>query len=331
MAAQVVVITGPTAAGKTGLGVRLAQAIGGEVVSADSMQIYRGMDIGTAKPGALEMGGVPHHMIDVAEPDEAYSVARYVEEASRCVDDILARGKVPILVGGTGLYIDSLLSGREFAPQRVGSGMEDGGRTQFAPAEDIAPLQGRGVAGSVSYDAEACWQELQAIDPETAGRLHPNDRKRVLRALEVYRLTGQTMTAHNEATKRIPPRYAAVKIAITARDRADLYRRIDCRVDGMVAAGLQAEVERLIQSGLSAGSTAMQAIGYKEMLWAVKGELSAEEAVARIKQESRRYAKRQLSWIGRDETVRWIIWDKEPDLEAAAHSSTEFCREVGVI
>ena len=311
---NVLIITGPTAAGKTGLGIRLAQALGGEVVSADSMQIYRGLDVGTAKPTSREMDGVPHHMIDVAGPDEAYSAARYVTEATLCTDDILRRGKLPIVVGGTGLYIDALISGRRFARPPEGAGMREELGAQYDQA-----------------GGEALWRELREIDPETAERLHPNDKKRVVRALEVYRLTGQTMTAHNEATQRVPPRYTAVKIALTARHRDDLYRRIDRRVDAMMTAGLYAEVERLLQSGLSVEHTAMQAIGYKEIACALAGEITAEEAVLRIKQESRRYAKRQLSWLRRDAATRWIYWDGAPDLDRAVRVSTEFCRTAGLL
>ena len=310
---KLLLITGPTAAGKTGLGVRLAQALDGEVVSADSMQVYRGLDIGTAKPTVEDMAGIPHHMIDVVEPDERYSVARYVAEAAMCVDDIFARGKLPILVGGTGLYIDSLLLGRT-----------------FAAAPDAADVR---EALHIRYDqegGEALWRELEQIDLETAARLHPNDRKRVLRALEVHHLTGQTMAAHNAATRRIPPRYEAVKIALTARDRAALYRRIDQRVDAMIVAGLQREVEGLLQGGLSPESTAMQAIGYKEMARAVRGEITPEEAIALIKRESRRYAKRQLSWLRRNPAMRWIAWADEADLDAALQTSTEICRGEGL-
>ncbi|MCL2563241.1 MAG: tRNA (adenosine(37)-N6)-dimethylallyltransferase MiaA [Oscillospiraceae bacterium] len=322
MLEKIVVITGPTAAGKTGLGVRLAQQFGGEVVSADSMQVYRGLNVGTAKPSALEMDGVPHHMIDVAEPGEAYSVARYVAEARDCADDILRRGKLPILVGGTGLYIDSLLAGRDFAAKS-----EEGDER----AAECRPYRDALAERYEREGAETLWRELQEVDPETAERLHPNDKKRVLRALEVYQLTGQTMTAHNAATRRVPPRYEAVKIALTARERGDLYRRVDKRVDAMLDAGLYAEVADLLQSGLPPACTAMQAIGYKEMARAVAGEISLEEAAALIKQESRRYAKRQLSWLRRDETVRWIEWDGEPDFAEAVRVSTEFCRDAGIM
>ena len=314
MSRKLLVITGPTAAGKTGLGILLAQALEGEVVSADSMQVYRGLDIGTAKPTAREMAGVPHHMLDAAEAGESYSVARYVAEAAACADDILARGKLPILVGGTGLYIDSLLSGRHFA--------EPPGATQLR-----AELSAR-------YDSaggEVLWRELQTIDPAAAGRLHHNDKKRVLRAIEVYRLTGRTITAHNQETRETPPRYAALKIALTARNRADLYARIDSRVDAMIEAGLVEEVTRLLEAGLSPESTAMQAIGYKEIARVVCAGVSLADAVEAIKRESRRYAKRQLSWLRRDESIRWIYWDQTPNFQEALQVSTEFCREAGII
>ena len=300
-----IVITGPTACGKTPAAVALAKMINGEVVSADSMQIYRGMDIGTAKPTRAEMAGIPHHMIDVADPTEDYSVARYVTEAAACVEDIRARGKLPILVGGTGLYIDSLLSGRDFAPRGT--------------MEDDRP-----------YGMDV-WQALQKIDPEAAARLHPNDRKRVTRALEVYRLTGQTITEHNRMTQTLPPRYRALKIALTAEERPALYARIEGRVDAMVAAGLQGEVEALLQAGLTPRHTAMQAIGYQEMAEVLRGDTTLDEAITMIKQESRRYAKRQLSWLRRDPTVNWIHWDREPDFPKAVQRSTEFCHAAGII
>ncbi|MCL2843327.1 MAG: tRNA (adenosine(37)-N6)-dimethylallyltransferase MiaA [Oscillospiraceae bacterium] len=318
MQTTLLTITGPTAAGKTGLGIRLAQTLNGEVVSADSMQVYRNMDIGTAKPSVTERAGIPHHMLDVADPQEGYSVARYVTETTACVEDILARGKLPILVGGTGLYIDALLRGQDFAPGERAA--EGGGLYR-------EELNNR-------YDTEggtALWQELKTIDEETAERLHPNDKKRIVRALEVYHLTGETITNHNRNTQAVPPRYGAVKIALTAKDRADLYHRIDRRVDEMVAMGLEQEVATLLAKGLSAKDTAMQAIGYKEMARAVAGEISLEEAMEDVKRESRRYAKRQLSWLRRDETVRWILWAGAPDMDTAVQVSTEFWRTGSII
>jgi len=314
MPRPLLVITGPTAAGKTALAISLAQVLGGEIVSADSMQIYRGMDIGTAKPTVQEMAGIPHHMIDIADPAEPYSVARYVAEAAACVEDIFARGRMPIVAGGTGLYIDSLLAGRYFAQS----------------PEDLS-LREELIRRYDREGAAVLWQELESIDPDTAARLHPNDKKRVLRAIEVYRLTGKTITAHNLETQTIPPRYAALKIALTAKDRNDLYRRIDRRVDIMIASGLQAEVTRLMETGLSPKCTAMQAIGYKEMAKLLSGELTLAEAADLIKQESRRYAKRQLSWLRREDTIRWIGWEEEPNINEAVQISTEFCRTFGII
>ena len=221
MSKKVLVITGPTATGKTALGVALAKKLGGEIVSADSMQVYRRMDIGTAKVTAEETQGVPHHMVDVAEPSENFSVARYVEMASACCEDIFARDHLPILVGGTGLYIDSLLSGRSFAER---SDREN----------DIRNELNREYA---ERGGEAMWSELNAVDPERASRLSPNDQKRIVRALEIFRLTGKTITQHDAETQAIPPRYNALTIALDYVHREDLYDRINRRVDQMVRTG----------------------------------------------------------------------------------------------
>ena len=295
----VIVITGPTATGKTAVGAGLALAVDGEVVSADSMQVYRMMSIGTAKPTPEETRGVPHHMIDCASPFEPYSAARYVAEASACCEDILSRGKVPVIVGGTGLYIDALLAGREFA--REGDPV-------------LREALGR------EYDesgGEAMLARLAAADPETAARLHPNDKKRIVRALEVHALTGATLAEHDRASRLVPPRYESLRFALTFARRQDLYDRIDRRVDRMMAEGLAGEVRFLLAQGLTASHTAMQAIGYKELAAAVSGGLSEEQAAEDIKRESRRYAKRQLSWLRRDEGLHWIVWDREPDPDAA--------------
>ena len=254
MQPKLVVITGPTASGKTALGVALAQRLGGEVVSADSMQIYRGMDIGTAKPTPEEMQGVPHHMIDIADPAENYSVSRYAAQAAACVDDILARGKLPIVVGGTGLYIDSLIAGRTFADGTADTAL----RQELSERYD--EIGGEGLLG-----------ELRKVDPERAARLHPADKKRIVRAMEVYILTGKTITQHDAETRAVPPRYDAAKIALDFADRQDLYDRIDRRVDAMVRQGLFDEVRALLAAGVPADCTAMQAIGYKELAAAVRG------------------------------------------------------------
>ena len=279
MQPKIVVITGPTASGKTALGVALAQRLGGEVVSADSMQIYRGMDIGTAKPTPEEMQGVPHHMIDIADPAENYSVSRYAAQAAACVDDILARGKLPIVVGGTGLYIDSLIAGRTCADGTADTAL----RQELSERYD--EIGGEGLLG-----------ELRKVDPERAARLHPADKKRIVRAMEVYILTGKTITQHDAETRAVPPRYDAAKIALDFADRQDLYDRIDRRVDAMVR----------------------------------QGEASPQDAVAAIQLASRRYAKRQLTWLRRDPDLFWIRHEKTPDMDRACRLSTQFLSGRGI-
>ena len=313
MPPKILVIVGPTASGKTRMAVELAQRHNGEVISADSMQIYRTMDIGTAKPTKEEMGGIPHHMIDVADPDEDFSVARYVEMAAQCVDDVLARGKLPIVAGGTGLYIDSLLSGRTFAP--------------FSP--DSA-LRGELERELEEKGGQAMLEALAQVDPEAAQRLHPNDHKRIIRALEVYRSTGKTITQHNRETQAIPPRYDALTIGLAFQDRQAMWRRIDQRVDEMVAAGLEDEVRRLLTSGISPKCTAMQAIGYKEFTQALSGEMTWQEAADVVKLRSRQYAKRQLTWFGRNPNTRWVRWDDPPEFEQGRRASTEYMEEFGI-
>lgn len=313
MPPKILVIVGPTASGKTRMAVELAQRHNGEVISADSMQIYRTMDIGTAKPTKEEMGGIPHHMIDVADPEEDFSVARYVEMAARCVDDVLERGKLPIVAGGTGLYIDSLLSGRTFAP--------------FSP--DSA-LRGELERELAEKGGQAMLEALAQVDPEAAQRLHPNDHKRIIRALEVYRSTGKTITQHNRETQAIPPRYNALTIGLAFQDRQAMWRRIDQRVDEMVAAGLEDEVRRLLTSGISPKCTAMQAIGYKEFTQALSGEMTWQEAADVVKLRSRQYAKRQLTWFGRNPNTRWVRWDDPPEFEQGRRASTEYMEEFGI-
>ncbi len=313
MEKKLIVIAGPTATGKTRLGVELARQYGGEVVSADSMQVYRGMDIGTAKAGIAERGGVVHHMLDVAEPWEGYSAARYGAEAAACCQDIMARGKLPVVVGGTGLYIDSLLSGRDYA-----AAPEDGALRRELSAQYDA------VGGARMLET------LREIDPERAALLHAGDKRRIVRALEVYRLTGETISDHDRRTKELPPRFKSARMILSFRDRSRLYERIDRRVDEMAAAGLFRETAALLASGLSEGCTAMQAIGYKEAAMALRGEISREEAIALIKRGSRRYAKRQLTWFSRDREALWILWEDSPDFEYARRVSTEFLTRSGI-
>ena len=314
MAPRIVCVVGPTACGKTTLGVLLAKRYGGEVVSADSMQIYRGMTIGTAAPTAEEMDGVPHHMIAVADPAEQWSAARYAQAAIPIVDDILKRGKLPILVGGTGLWLDAVVQGREFAPGQAGGAVRRELEAQLA-AEGMEPLL----------------QELRRVDPESAARLHPADTKRILRALEVYRETGETITAHDERTRSLPPRYDAVWLGLRFADREDMKALIDRRVDAMVRSGLEEEVRALLQSGLPPSATAWQAIGYKEFLGVLEGTATMEQAVAEVKLRSRQYAKRQLTWFRRTEGAKWLFWGPEPDFEAACRTSTKYLEEFGLV
>lgn len=288
MAEKILVVTGPTATGKTALSVELAKKLGGEIVSADSMQIYRGMDIGTAKVTKAEMQNIPHHMIDIADPSEDYSVSRYVEEADAAVRGILSRGRLPIVAGGTNLYIDSLIAGLDFAEKAEDAALRESLNKQY---DDIG--------------GEAMLEHLRGFDPERAAKLHPADKRRIVRAVEIYILTGETITRHDEETKKRPKRYDAVKIALTFADRAVLYDRINARVDKMVSDGLFDEVKGLLDSGLSPACTSMQAIGYKEPAAYFRGEMSKDEAIGLIKLSSRRYAKRQLTWLRRDTTVLW--------------------------
>ena len=313
MPPKIIVITGPTASGKTWLAVELAKLYNGEVVSADSMQIYRRMDIGTAKPTRSEMGGVPHHMIDVANPEEDFSVARYVDMAAACVDDVLSRGRLPILAGGTGLYIDSLLSGRT-----------------FAAFDEVSPLRGELEERFRREGGQALLDELARADPEAAARLHPNDAKRIVRALEVWLTTGKTITQHNEETKALPPRYDALTLTLDFQRREDMWTRIDRRVDRMMADGLEAEVRSLLDSGVPLKCTAMQAIGYKEMAAAILGDGDIAGAAEEIKLRSRQYAKRQRTWFRRNREAKPLLWEPEPNFADVLHRSTAYLEEIGI-
>ena len=285
---NIICIAGPTASGKTALAVELAKLTNGEVVSCDSMQIYKRMDIGTAKPTEEEKQGIVHHMIDVAEPEEDFSVSRYCEMATPIVDDILARGKTAIIAGGTGLYMDSLIKGNTFAPF-PSTGMREKLEAQ-ADAEGM----------------EAMLALLRSIDPDAAEKLHLADRKRIIRALEVYYETGETITAHNLRTQSIPPRYDPVWLGLDFDPRAELYRRIDLRVGLMLEQGLVEEIRTLLASGIPAKCTAMQAIGYKEFVSALEGFGTIEEAADQVRQSSRHYAKRQLTWFRRNKAMNWL-------------------------
>ena len=313
MPPKVIVVAGPTASGKTRLGIELAKLYNGEIVSADSMQLYRGMDIDTAKAPASEREGIPHHMIDVAEPTENWSVSRYVDEAAKVCDELISKGRLPVIVGGTGLYIDSLLSGRNFADTQEDKELRN------ALSEEYDRIGG-----------ERMLEKLRSFDPERAEKLAATDKRRILRAIEIFSLTGRTITEHDRETKALPPRYDAAYIVLNYKDRADLYERIEKRVDRMIGEGLFAEVQGLLDSGLSPGSTAMQAIGYKEAAEALRGEISRAEAIEKIKISSRRYAKRQITWFGRREDALRILFDREPDFAYARQLSSDFSALRGI-
>lgn len=284
----IICIAGPTASGKTALAVALARKLDGEVVSCDSMQVYKRMDIGTAKPSPEERQGIPHHMIDVAEPWEDYSVSRYCADAAPIVEDIVSRGKTAIIAGGTGLYMDSLIRGNDFAPFP-----STGVRERLEREADREGM-------------EALLARLRAVDPEAAARLHLSDRKRIIRAMEVYLETGETITAHNRRTQALPPRFSPVWLGLDFESRAELYSRIDRRVDVMLEAGLLEEIRALLRSGIPEKCTAMQAIGYKEFTDALDGRCTVEAAADQVRQSSRRYAKRQLTWFRRNGRIHWL-------------------------
>lgn len=285
---DLIVITGPTASGKTAMSVEVAKVLGAEIVNADSMQIYKYMDIGTAKPTVEERQGVPHHLIDIVNPDEQFSVARYCQCAKQAIDSIHAKGKPAVMVGGTGLYVDSLVNNIQFSEIEP----DEQYRTKM---DLLADEKGNGHI----------YNMLMEIDPGSAKKISVSDRKRIIRALEVYHLTGKTITWHNEQSKSVPSPYNTTMFAIDV-EREVLYDKINRRVDIMMDMGLLEEVKSIIDMGIGKDTTAMQAIGYKEIVQYLDGEITLEEAVDKIKQGSRRYAKRQLTWYRRNEKVNWV-------------------------
>lgn len=292
---HIICIVGPTASGKTKLAIALAQALDGEIIACDSMQVYRGMDIGTAKATEQELGGIPHYMTDVADPAEDFSVGKYVAMADAVVQDILARGKTVIVEGGTGLYVNSLMLGRTFAPYP---------RTGHREAlEKLAE----------EYGIEAVTEILEGFDPESVRRLHPSDKKRIIRAAEVYLETGKSITQHNLESRQQAPKYHPVWIGLDYANRQDLYDRINLRVERMLQAGLLDEVRTLLATGLPDTATAMQALGYKELVGALRGVCSVEEAAAQIQRRTRNFAKRQLTWFRKNPDVQWIYRTPEQE------------------
>lgn len=289
---RVVAVVGPTASGKTALAIELAKRFNGEIISCDSMQIYRGMDIGTAKPTEEEKCGIPHHLIDIIEPSESFSAADYAPLAKAAADDIISRGKLPIFCGGTGLYLDAVLKA-----------------TDYADVETDTALRAKLMSDAERDGAHAMWERLQNVDPEAAAATHENNVKRVVRALELYLSSGITKTEWDRRSRLRPTPYDSVIIALE-RGREEMYARIDKRVDIMMQMGLESEVRELITSGrLPRTSTAAQAIGYKEFISYLDGECTLTDVTENIKQSTRRYAKRQITWFKRDKSVNWINAD----------------------
>ena len=299
-----IAIVGPTASGKTSLAVEICKRYGAEAVSCDSMQIYKGMDIATAKPTAEEMQGIPHHLIGFLEPDEVFSVAKYCETAAKIISDIDTRGKKAVLVGGTGLYFSSLVDNIEFLQEE----------TDFEYREMLKKR-------AESEGAQALLDELYRIDPDSASQLHVNNLGRIIRALEIHHSTGKTKTNQNEESRKNPSPFKTTAICLDARDRQYLYNRINKRVDIMLENGLLEEARAFFESPL--GRTARQAIGYKELNPYFSGEKTLEECIENLKMQTRRYAKRQLTWFRRDERIRFLYIDDYSSGEELLNAACE--------
>lgn len=299
---KTVFIVGPTASGKTGLGVSLAERFSGEIVSADSMQIYKGIHIASAAPDTAEMRGIPHHLLEFLEPSVSYSVAEYVKSAREIILDIAKKGRLPIVVGGTGLYISSLADNTEYTEEETDYELRRSLENRF---DEIG--------------AEQMLRELAEFDPDTAARLHPNNRRRIIRAFEVYKTTGKTVTEQNALSHLGEEYIEPLLIGINYRDREKLYERINRRVDIMLESGLLEEAK----TAVSQSGGAVQAIGHKELSGFINGNCSLGEAVENLKRQTRRYAKRQLTWFNRDKRINWIYADETEDLFTEAARLTE--------
>ncbi len=288
---EVIVIVGPTASGKTNLSIELAKRLNGEIISADSMQVYKHMDIGTAKPTPEEMQGIKHYLIDEIMPDEEFNVVKFKELAEKYIEEILAKDKQPILVGGTGLYISSLIN-----------------NINFSETETDWELRELLNKEAEEKGSEFIHNKLKLVDPVSAENIHPNNVKRVIRALEVYYQTQKPISYHNEKSREIPSKYKFILLGLNM-EREKLYERINKRVDVMLENGLVEEVKRLVELGYSEAITSMQGIGYKEILWYLRNEISLDEAIDIIKRDSRRYAKRQITWFKRIKEIKWFSID----------------------
>lgn len=287
MLEPLLVIIGPTAVGKTALGIELAKKFDGEIISGDSMQIYRGMDIGTAKPTVEEMAGIPHHMIDILNPDQDFSVAKFQEMVANLISEIVQRGRLPILVGGTGLYVGSVMDHYDFS--------------KVAEDQDFRQSMEQ---LALTLEPGQLHRQLAQVDPEAACKLHPNDTRRVIRALEVYHVSGVPISKHQYLHSQRTPKYNLFIAGLTM-DRGRLYNRINQRVDKMVAEGLLREVQTLLDQGYSPGSQALKGLGYKELIAYLRGEYDLEEALRLLKRDTRHFAKRQLTWFRRDQRINW--------------------------
>lgn len=305
---KIIVIVGPTASGKTSLGVHVAKEIGGEVVSGDSMQIYESMNIATAKPTVEEMQGVKHHLIGFVNPEDEYSVASFCEDAKKAVEEITSKGKIPVLVGGTGLYIDSFIN-----------------NTTFFETSGSKAVREKLYEELKEFGIEKLYQELLAVDSKAAEKIHPNNEVRVIRALEIYRTTGQTLTEQNRRSHDEESEYEPLYIGIAYKDREKLYERINKRVDLMLEAGLLEETRAFYEKYPS--QTAINAIGYKELKPFLDGNKSLEDCVSHLKQATRRYAKRQLTWFNRNEKINWIYPDTYNNSEQVFELAEKLVKE----
>ncbi|MEE1219372.1 MAG: tRNA (adenosine(37)-N6)-dimethylallyltransferase MiaA [Ruminococcus sp.] len=294
---KLISVVGPTASGKTKLSIELAKRFNGEIISADSMQIYKGMKIATAKPDEIEMDGIKHHLIDFLPADKTYSVAMYVQDAKACIEDINSRGKIPVIVGGTGLYVDSLLNNIAFNDEQ---------RDEQLCAELYSVYESEGI--------EKLLEMLKEFDKASYNRLfQERNPKRIIRAIEFYKTNGITITEQNEKSKLIKSPYSAIKLGLNAKNREYIYNRINMRVDKMLDDGLLDEAEKVINSELS--FTSIKAIGYKELMPYFNNEKSLDECIEKLKQETRRYAKRQLTWFKRDADINWLYIDEYNSFE----------------
>jgi len=309
---KLVCIVGPTASGKTALSIALAQELSGEIVSSDSMQIYRKMDIGTAKPDKTEQAGIPHHMLDIIDPSEEYSAARYAEDASAAIADIRSRGHLPIVAGGTGYYVNALL-----------------GRITFEPEPDNTEVRARLTKEAETLGEQALYDRLAALDPVYAATVHPNNVKRVIRALEIMELSGGTVSERAERIHAAPLRYEPVFIGICPESRELLVQRIEKRVDLMLKAGLLEEARQLYGENLSL--TARQAIGYKELFSYFDGNCTLEEAREAIRIHTRQYSKRQMTWFRQDRDIHWITYPENVNFGLILEKARDILREADII